>query len=119
MVIRTRFEYFIILSGILLSVVTGLISGDLSIWYALWAISPYGVYYAASLKAKSIGALMGGGILILGVDILIHIQVLYFPSSSTDSIALLILPFWQSVIIMPVGFLLGWLVEKLIRKTGE
>lgn len=111
------FEYFIIASGASLPVVTELRGGDPNIWYVLWALFPYIAYYLASSKSKSAGAIIGGGVLILGFDILIRIQVFYLPGSSTDAIALLTMPFWQSVIIMPIGFLLGWFVEKLVKKA--
>jgi hypothetical protein len=102
----------IILLGIILAVLTGLYGAYPSMWYVLWALLPYGAYYLASLKLKSRGAIIGGGLFILGVDILIRIQIFYLPSSSTDSIALVTMPFWESIIIMPVGFLFGWLIEK-------
>lgn len=113
-----NFEYFVVLAGVLLAIVTELKSGNSSIWYVLWAALPYGIYALAAMKAGT-GATIGGGLLILGVDLLIRVQVAFFPGSSTDSIALLIMPFWQSVVIMPVGFLLGWLVEKMIHRISN
>jgi hypothetical protein len=114
--IHTKFKYFVILSGILLAVVTELKGSHSNLWYVLWAIFPYAAYGIAASIAKSIGAITGGGLLILGVDILVHVQVFYFPKSSTDSISLLVMPFWQSVLIMPIGFLFGWFIEKTIRR---
>lgn len=111
-------KYVIILSGIILSLLTGLRNVYPSMWYILWALFPYVAYYIASLKLRSMGAICGGGILILVFDILIRIQIFYFPESSTDSIALLTTPFWESIIIMPIGFLLGWMVERLFTR-GE
>lgn len=111
----TNFEYAVIVAGVALIAVTEIKSGSPSIWYFLWAALPYGIYYLAAMKAGT-GATIGGGLLILGIDMLIRVQVAFFPGSSTDSIALLIMPFWQSVVIMPVGFLLGWLVEKMINR---
>lgn len=110
-----NFKYFIIIAGVLLAIVTELKGGSPNIGYVLWAALPYGIYYLAAMKAGT-GATVGGGLLILGIDMLIRIQVGFFPGSSTDSIALLVMPFWQSVVIMPVGFLLGWLVEKMINR---
>lgn len=118
--VSSKFKYFIVLSGVLLIIVTEL-KGSTNIWHILWAILPYGAYYVAALKAEgnSLGAVIGGGILILGADILLRIQVLYFPGSSTDSIALLTMPFWQMVVIMPFGFLLGWVVEKWVKRNSK
>ena len=113
-----NFKHFIVLFGVLLAIVTDLKGGSPSIWYILWASLPYGIYFLAAMKAGT-GATIGGGLLILGIDMLIRIQVAFFPGSSTDSIALLIMPFWQSVVIMPVGFLLGWLVEKVIHRMSN
>ncbi len=115
--LRTIFPLAIVLSGLLLAMITELSSANPNLWYFLWTIFPYGVYGLAAIKAKSVGSLIGGGLLILGIDLVIHIQVFYFPGSSTDSIVLLTLPFWQSVIIMPIGFLFGWLIERMIAKA--
>jgi hypothetical protein len=114
-----KIKYIIIIIGILLSIFTGLKGTYPSMWYILWALFPYAAYYLASLKLKGIGSIIGGGLFILGFDILIHIQIFYFPESSTDSIALVTFPFWASVIIMPVGFLFGWMVEKLIIRLKD
>lgn len=107
-------KLIIILLGIILAMLTGLCGAYPSMWYVLWALFPYGTYYLSSLKLKSSGAIIGGGLFILGVDMLIRVQIFYFPGSSTDSIALVTMPFWESIIIMPVGFLFGWLIEKCI-----
>ena len=114
----TKFKYFIVLSGVLLTLATELKSNTPDIWYVLWAIFPYGCYYLAAWKAESQspGALIGGGMLVLGVDVFVHIKIFFFPGSSTDSIALLTMPIWQCVVIMPVGFCLGWLVGKIVTK---
>mgnify|MGYP001592196003 FL=1 len=110
-----NFEYFVVLAGVVLAIVTEFKSGSPSLWYVLWAALPYGIYALAAMKAGT-GATVGGGLLILGIDMLIRVQVAFSPGSSTDSIALLIMPFWQIVVIMPMGFLLGWLVEKMINR---
>ncbi|MBN2439236.1 MAG: hypothetical protein JXL20_11635 [Deltaproteobacteria bacterium] len=109
-------KFVIILLGIFLAAFTELSRNYPDIWYILWALFPYTAYYLTSLKLKSVGAIIGGGIFILGIDILIHIQIFYFPGSSTDSIALLTMPFWEGIIIMPTGFLFGWIVEKMILR---
>lgn len=117
----TKFTYFIVILGILSVIVTELISGSMNLWYIIWFAFPYCAYYLAARKAlsKTHGAIIGGGVLILGIDILIRGEVLFSNGSSTDSIALLTMPFWLSVVIMPIGFLLGWLIEKLIRGKKE
>lgn len=115
----TFIKYFVVMTGIILTIISELKSAGFNIWYVLWLCFPYGAYYLAATKAENIshGASIGGGALILGVDLAIRIQVIFFPDSSTDSIALLMMPFWQSVLIMPIGFLLGWMIEKLINKV--
>lgn len=88
--------------------------------YAVWAMFPYGAYYLAAWKAenRNLGAVIGGGMLVLAVDVFVHIKIFFFPGSSTDSIALLTMPVWQCVVIMPVGFFLGWLVGKIVKRYG-
>jgi len=115
--LRTIFPLAIVLLGLLLAMITELSSASPNLWLFLWTLLPYVAYGFAATKAKSVGALIGGGLLILGLDIVIHIQVFYFPGSSTDSLVLLTMPFWQSVLIMPIGFLFGWLIERMIAKA--
>lgn len=110
------FKSIIVMLGIVLSMLTELYGGYTGIWPILWALFPYMAYCLASLKLKSNGAIISGGLFILGTEILIRIQIFYFPESSTDSLILLTAPFWESIIIMPIGFLFGLVIEKLINR---
>ena len=103
---------------------------------ALWASTPYIIYGVLTSRGrrndkriikipesindrpiiKNPGSIIGAGILMLGLDIYGYMEVFVFPSSSTSAILLLFLPFWLIVLIMPIGFLGGWLVELLIRR---
>ncbi len=116
---RFKFIALVIFSGILLAIFKELRGENINYWYLFIYIIPYCAYCIASIKAKSIGAIIGGGSFILGVDIFIYIQVFYFPQSSTDVIAILLLPFWQCVLIMPFGFLFGWLIEKMYLRINK
>lgn len=117
--IHTKIAFAIILSGVLLAVITECSNINPNIWYLSWMIFPYAAYFLTAIKAKSMGSIIGGGLFLLGIDIVIHIQVFYFPESSTDSLVLLTMPFWQSVLIMPLGFLFGWLIERMIAKVRK
>lgn len=113
-----NFVYAITGIGILLALITTFAGENDSLWFTLWASAPYLAYWIAALKAKSKGGILGGGLGIVGLDILIHAQVFYFPKSSTDAIAIILMPFWQLVLILPVGFLFGWIIEKLVYRTA-
>ncbi len=123
----------IVTLGVLLSLGTaayGLVAGGFHLadifdfaGFALWARTPHVIYgVATSLRIrndrpiiKNPGSIIGAGILMLGLDIYGYMEVFVFPSSSTSALLLLFLPFWLIVLIMPIGFLGGWLVELLIR----
>ncbi len=114
--------HFIAFAGILLSIYTFVgtnyfrsFSVDLR-GFAVWSSIPYLIYWFVASKIKSRGAILGGGIVPLGIAAVIHAKILYFDGSLIDAAALISLPFWQLFIIMPAGFLFGWLIEKLIYR---
>ncbi|MBI4691569.1 MAG: hypothetical protein HY754_15095 [Nitrospirae bacterium] len=114
-----KFRYIIFGVGLLLSIGTASIGygfTSFSIQLAIWASVPYIVFLVISSLIRNNSAIIGSGILILGLDIFIHVYVIFFPGSSTDVLALLFMPFWLIILITPVGFFGGWIIGKAIRK---
>ncbi len=81
----------------------------------LWGCVPYAVYGLATTKTKNNGAIIGGGLLMLGVDIFVRASIMFFPGSSTAALAFLFIPFWLIVLIMPLGMAGGWVVGQLVE----
>lgn len=125
-----KFRYGVLFFGCILSAATALMGEADStelIWFsirlAIWAIVPYVLFFLISSKVKYSAAVVGAGVAIIGVDVLFHLSILFFPGSSTDAIALLFIPVLLIILIMPVGFALGVGAEKIIasikRRAGR
>ena len=117
-----KFRIGVVLFGILVSIATSL-TGDYSggsgvgqlLWFvgiALWTFFPYAVYGAVSSEIKNSGAKVGGGLSVLLVDVYVRVKLFFSPGSSTAGLAVLFMPFWLSVIILPLGLAVGWFVGR-------
>ena len=74
-----------------------------------WAIVPYLV--AAALALISRNALIGivAVALVLLVDAWTYYEVFFHPKGSTAALALLWMPIWNPVLVVPIGALVGWI----------
>ena len=118
-----KFRYAIFIIGLFLSIATALIGETdtyelliYSVKLDIWASVPYIIFLIVSSAVRNKLAIIGAGILMLGLDVFLHAYVLFFPGSSTDAIALLFMPIWLVVLFMPAGFFVGWLIGKAIQK---
>lgn len=118
-----KFKYTILLMGVVLSLITiakvkikyystGIVM--FSAFIVLWSILPYIIYVLVASRVKNKTKTVSAGMLLLGVDISFHIYIFFFPGSSTDAISLLFLPFWLIILVIPIGILLGGLIDKVI-----
>ena len=60
-----------------------------------------------------------GSILPLLVDVFTTYAVFAKPLSSTSGLALLWMPIWNTAIVLPLGLLVGYGVEKDIKKAEK
>jgi len=74
-----------------------------------WAIVPYLV--AAALALISRNALIGivAVALVLLVDAWTYYEVFFHPKGSTAALALLWMPIWNPVLVVPIGAFVGWI----------
>jgi len=113
------FRYIVMLLGVLSAVKSLPVPAPDPFVIALWVYScfPYFMYFAVTSKMKNKGAIIGGGLLMLIVDIGARIDINYFPSSSTAALGFLYIPFLLFVLVMPTGMAGGWLVARLIEQS--
>ena len=119
------FRYIVMVLGVLSAVKSLSVPALDPFIIAMWVYScfPYLMYFAVTSKMKNNGAIIGGGLLMLMMDIGARIDINYFPSSSTAAIGFLYIPFLLFVLIMPIGmasgWLVGWLIEQVKRKPKK
>ena len=86
---------------------------------ALWGSVPYVVHFAIGVWRRKLGPIAASASLMLGVDAWAHLEVLFFTPGSTDAVMLVFLPGWQLGVVMPIGLLVGSLVQRrLDRGSG-
>jgi hypothetical protein len=112
--------YAILCLGVCLHIFTALVNStggitSFSIGELIWSIVPYII---CLIILRSVGTpikALGASLLILIMDAWIYVNVFITPSSSTAAIGLIIMPFWNMVLVIPIGCLLGWLIEKYFK----
>ena len=112
----------LILSGIVLHMTTAFIKSSgpvsaFSIGLLIWSLFPY-LAISLAYKKGRYGALCAA-IVVLSFDIEMYMEVFVRPKSSTATLGLLFMPLWNLVIIIPVSFLVGYFIEKGIRKIKK
>lgn len=70
-------------------------------------------------KQKSFMPFLGSAIPLF-IDIITYYSVFINPKSSTDSLAFLWMPIWNTVFFVPLGFLFGYIIDRqLVAKQGN
>jgi hypothetical protein len=111
--------YAIIIIGVLLSLVTAFVPhapGAFKISWGLlfWNLLPYLVYLLLTDMLDGV-ELMTPGVFVLVIDFYTQIHLYVFPDTSTDNVIIAYLPLWLTVLVLP----LGWLVGKQLTRKEE
>jgi len=79
-----------------------------------WSIVPYAVATALALMSRS--ALVGivPMALVLLVDAWIYYEVFIHPKGSTAALALLWMPLWNLILVVPIGAGAGWVWSSVL-----
>ena len=80
-----------------------------------WSLVPYII---CLIILKSVGTPMKvlvASLLVLIVDAWVHVEVFITPAGSTAAVGLAVMPFWNIVIVIPIGCLLGWFIENYFK----
>jgi hypothetical protein len=84
----------------------------------LWSISPYLIVALMFWAGRLRFAVLGAVILPAIVDLLVHLAVFHAPQGSTAALGLVAAPLWNLVLFMPLGGVLGWLVDRRVRRSS-
>ena len=112
--------YVILFLGVCLHIFTVFVNSSegitsFSLGLMAWSIVPYII---CLLILRSVGTPIkatGASLLILIMDAWIYAEVFIIPSSSTAAIGLIFMPFWNMVLVIPIGCFFGWLIEKYFK----
>ncbi len=95
--------------GVLLHVYEQLLkSSGFSLGWLLWALLPYGLCLVTSLLPSTRVPTIGGVVIALLFDLLVHYEVFVSPSSSTAALAMIFAPIWSSLVFSPLAIFLVW-----------
>ena len=87
--------------------------------FLLMASMPYIICLILILAKNNSVMPLAGSILPLLIDTFTYYSVFIKPSSSTASIALLWMPIWNMLLVLPLGLLIGYGIEKDMKKTEK
>jgi hypothetical protein len=108
--------------GLGLATVTTVLAGGFApavLGFAVWAAVPYGLVLILSRVLGNGWALVTGATAVLIGEIYIRAEVFLVPRGSTAALALLFSPLYLSVVALPTGLALGWLLGRLWGRTGR
>lgn len=83
----------------------------------LWSCTPYAIAAALAGGHRAVWGL-GAAAACLAADLFMHYSVFVAPKGSTAALGLLFMPLWNLFVIGPVGALLCWLVQRVLRRRG-
>lgn len=91
-------------------------SGGGALGLFLWLMVPYGLCSFLSAFAALRTPAIAGAALALAADLLTHFSLLVDPQGSTASVALIFVPLWNTVLLVPVATLVAWLAVRRRHK---
>ncbi|MBB6095503.1 hypothetical protein HNQ60_004393 [Povalibacter uvarum] len=86
-------------------------SGPSFAWFA-WTMFPYALALAISCIKPTRRAATAGAAAALLVDLWVYHGVFVVPRGSTEPLAFLFAPLWNSLIVVPVGTWAAWLIQR-------
>jgi len=79
----------------------------------LWQLMPYVVCMLFYLTGSRAPVIVGASVA-LALDALVHYDVFINPQSSTAALAMLFVPLWSALIIVPVCAFIAWLIVRKV-----
>jgi hypothetical protein len=94
-------------------------SGDLSVGFFVWAMVPYALCLAVSAFPSTKAPAVAGAVLAFIFDLWGHYSVFVNPQSSTAALALLFIPLWSTIIVVPLATFIAWSVQHRGRRSAN
>ena len=123
-VLLKKFKYAVVMAGLCLSIAKALgpIKGghfSLGLEFALWAMTPYIVFFVFSWRSEMSYGIVLSGALLFVMDLIAHFYIFFYMSMERMLGVLLFAPVWLTLFVLPVGYLLGWLAERISDKDEK
>jgi hypothetical protein len=85
----------------------------------LWSLAPYATWLSVALIKKQPAPAVGACLATLAADLYWHYSVFIAPQASTAALGLLVAPFWNLVLVGPLGAAVSWPVVSFVsRRRG-
>jgi len=106
--------YFVIALALALHLYENLAksSGAFSYGWLIWALVPYVLVLALSCFANTRTAVIAGAVIALVIDAWTHYEVFIEPKGSTAALALIWIPLWNTIIVIPLATFIARLVMR-------
>jgi hypothetical protein len=87
-------------------------SGLFSYGWLIWALVPYSLVLALSCFASTRTAVIAGAVMALVIDAWTHYGVFIEPKGSTAALALIWIPLWNTIIVIPLATFVARLIMR-------
>jgi len=91
-------------------------SGGPSIGFLLWSMMPYGLCLTLSAFPATKVSVIAGAAIALAFDLWGYYSVFVNPQGSTAALALLFIPLWSTVIVVPLATFVAWSITQRRRR---
>lgn len=110
--------YVLVLAGIVLHMETALIESStadlMSAGLFLWSTLPYAlIFFLRRFRYGSLCAVLT----VLIFDVWTYLRVFVFTGASTDAIALMFVPLWNIIVVIPLSYFIGSVINKRTSKN--
>jgi Zn-dependent protease with chaperone function len=123
-VLLKKFKYAVVSAGALLSFATALLpmSGGKyasGLEFALWALLPYIIFFAFSWRSDKTNSIVITGSLLFAMDLVAHFFIFFYIKAQVGVTVLVFTPVWLTVFVLPAGYLIGWLADRMAEKNEK
>ena len=92
-------------------------AGDPSLGFLVWGMAPYLLCLSLSAFPGTRAPVIAGGAVALAFDLWGHYSVFINPKGSTAALALLFIPLWSTIIVVPLATFIAWSVSQRRRSS--
>jgi len=97
-------------------------SGIESYWLFLlymWIAAPYVLTIVVQIATRWVVGPLVAMVGLLVIDVWMHFTVFVSSKEPTAALTFLGLPVWNMILVVPLGLVLGWGIERSIRKSEQ
>lgn len=113
-----KFKRAVLVAGAVFSLLKALppiIGGQLvfALTFVCWSMLPYAIYAVFAWRSDRAQSVVLAGGMLAAMDLVANIFVFYFINTKLKVSVLVFVPVWLSIFVLPAGYLVGWLAERV------